>query len=72
MDTTPNTMPIPVEARPKKARQVRSNVKVLFIVFFDYNSMVYNEFLPEKVNKAYHQEVMQRFHESTRLKRSGL
>ena len=32
--------------RPKKARQVRSNVKVLLTVFFDCRGVVYHEFLP--------------------------
>ena len=32
--------------RPKKARQVRSNVKVLLTVFFDYHGVVHQEFLP--------------------------
>ena len=32
--------------RPKKARQVRSNVKVLHTVFFDYHGAVHQEFLP--------------------------
>ena len=30
----------PEEPRPKKARQVRSNVRVLLSVFFDCNSVV--------------------------------
>ena len=33
--------------RPKKARQVRSNVKVLLTVFFYYHSVVQQEFLPQ-------------------------
>ena len=31
------------EPRPKKARQVRSNVKVRLTVFFDLNGVVYHE-----------------------------
>lgn len=34
------------ESRPKKARQVRLNMKILLIVFFDYNGIVHHEFLP--------------------------
>lgn len=30
----------------KKGRQVRSNVKVMLIVFFDFNGIVHHEFLP--------------------------
>ena len=33
--------------RPKKAHQVRSNVKVLLTVFFDYHGVVHQEFLPQ-------------------------
>ena len=32
----------PQEPRPKKARQVRSNVKVLLTVFFDCNGVEYH------------------------------
>jgi transposase len=39
--------------RPKKARQVRSNVKVMLIAFFDYEGVVYHIFVPrgQTVNK---------------------
>ena len=48
----------PEEPRAKKARQVRSNVKVLLTVFFDCNEVVYHEFLPQgcTVNKEYYLE----------------
>ncbi|UYV63473.1 hypothetical protein LAZ67_2004165 [Cordylochernes scorpioides] len=44
---------LPHEPRPKKARQVRSNVKVLLTVFFDCRGVVHHEFLPQgrTVNK---------------------
>ena len=32
------------KSRPKKAHQIRSNVKVSFIVFFDNNEVVRDEF----------------------------
>ncbi|XP_018360609.1 PREDICTED: putative uncharacterized protein FLJ37770 [Trachymyrmex cornetzi] len=43
------------EPRPKKARQVRSNVKVLLTVFFDYSGVVHFEFLStgRTVNKEF-------------------
>ncbi|UYV74080.1 hypothetical protein LAZ67_11002046 [Cordylochernes scorpioides] len=46
---------LPHEPRPKKARQVRSNVKVLLTVFFDCRGVVHHEFLPQgrTVNKEY-------------------
>lgn len=64
----------PEEPRPKKARQVRSNVKVLLTVFFDYNGLVHQEFLPQgrTVNKEYYLEVMRRLREAIRRKRPGL
>ena len=45
--------------RPKKARQVRSNVKVLLKAFFDYREVVH-EFLPQgsTVNNEYYLQVM--------------
>ncbi|GAB1860480.1 Histone-lysine n-methyltransferase setmar-like protein [Camponotus japonicus] len=62
------------EPRPKKARQVRSNVKVLLTVFFDYNGVVHHEFLPQgrTVNKQYYLEVMRRLREAIRKKRPNL
>ncbi|UYV74999.1 hypothetical protein LAZ67_12002048 [Cordylochernes scorpioides] len=38
---------LPHEPRPKKARQVQSNVKVLLTVFFDCRGVVHHEFLPQ-------------------------
>ena len=50
----------PEEPRPKKARQVLSNVKVLLTVFFDCNGVVHHKFLPQgrTVDKEYRLEVM--------------
>ena len=60
--------------RPKKARQVRSNVKVLLTVFFDYHGVVHPEFLPQgrTVNKEYYLEVMRRLRKAMRKKRPEL
>ena len=60
--------------RPKKAHQVRSNVKVLLTVFIDYHGVVYQEFLPQgrTVNKEYYLEVMRRLREAIRNKRPEL
>ena len=46
--------------RPKKARPVRSNVKVLLSVFFNYHGVVHQEFLPQgrTVNKKYYLEAV--------------
>ena len=55
----------------KKARQVRSHVKVLLAVFFDSEGVVHYEFLSQgrTVSKEYCQEVMQRLREAVRKKR---
>ena len=62
------------EPRPKKARQVRSNVKVLLTVFFDCNGVVHHEFLPQgrTVNKEYNLKVMHRLSEAICQKRTEL
>ena len=64
----------PEEPTPKKARQVRSTVKVLLTVFFDYRGVVHQEFLPQRrtVNKEYYLETMRRWREATRKKRPEL
>ena len=64
----------PEEPRPKKARQVRSNVKVLLTVFFDCKGVVHHEFLPKDrtVNKEYYLEGMKRLREGIRMRRPEL
>ncbi|UYV70067.1 hypothetical protein LAZ67_7001696 [Cordylochernes scorpioides] len=61
---------LPHEPRPKKARQVRSNVKVLLTVFFDCRGVVHHEFLPQgrTVNKEYYLQVMRNLREAIRQK----
>ena len=56
----------PEQPRPKKARQVRSYVKVLLTVFFDCKGMVNNKFLPQgcTVNKKYYLVVRRRLCEA--------
>ena len=69
---------IPMEAhwitKSEKARQVRSNVKVLLTVFFDYHGVVHQEFLSQcrTVNKEHYLEVMRRLRETIRKKRPEL
>ena len=62
------------EPRPKKARQIRSNVKVLLTVFFDCRGVVHHEFLPQggTVNKEYYLQVMRNLREAIRQKRPDL
>ncbi|UYV61188.1 hypothetical protein LAZ67_1003762 [Cordylochernes scorpioides] len=65
---------LPHEPRPKKARQVRSNVKVLLTVFFDCRGVVHHEFLPQgrTVNNKYHLQVTRNLREAIRQKRPNL
>ncbi|UYV74174.1 hypothetical protein LAZ67_11002320, partial [Cordylochernes scorpioides] len=65
---------LPHEPRPKKARQVRSNVKVLLTVFYDCRGVVHHEFLPQSrtVNKEYYLQVMRNLREAIRQKRPDL
>ena len=60
--------------RPKKARQVRSNVKVLLRVFSDCRGVVHLEFLPQgrTVNKEYYLQVIRNLREAIRQKRPDL
>lgn len=60
--------------RPKKARQSRSNVKVMLTVFFDFHGIVHFEFVPqgETVNRVYYRGVLQRLREKIRKKRPEL
>jgi hypothetical protein len=41
----PSQWKTPSSPRPKKARQVRSNVKAMLITFFDVEGLVHHEFL---------------------------
>jgi len=56
--------------KPKKARQVRWNVKVMLTVFFDFNGIVRHEFLPQgrTINKEYYLQVQRRLREAIRKK----
>jgi hypothetical protein len=46
--------------RPRKACQVHTNVKKMMIIFFGYEDVVHNEFVPkgETVNKKFYLEVI--------------
>lgn len=46
--------------RPKKTRQVRSNIKTMLIVFFDIEGIVYYEFEPhgQTVNQVFYKDVL--------------
>jgi len=61
----------PNSPKPKKARQVQSNVKIMFISFFDANGIVHKEFVPpgQTVNRQFYLQVLKRLHDSVRKKR---
>jgi hypothetical protein len=48
--------------RPKKARQVKSNVKIMLIVKFDIDGLVHYEYVPSgnTVNKELYKTVLKR------------
>jgi len=60
--------------RPKKARQVRSNVKVLLTVFLDSPGVVHHEYAPQgqTVTKHYYEGVLRRLRNALRRKRPDL
>lgn len=72
--TQPSGSKLTHRLRPKKARQVRSNVKALLIVFFDIRGVVHHVFLPqgETVSKEYCLQVMRNLREASRQKRLDL
>ncbi|KAJ4434985.1 hypothetical protein ANN_23557 [Periplaneta americana] len=64
----------PNSPRPKKARQVRSSVKIMLICIFDVNGIVYKEFIPpgHRVNQHFYLDVVRRLRESVQRKRPEL
>jgi len=54
--------------QPKKARQVKSNVKTMLIAFFDIDGLVHHEYVPrgQTVNKEFHKTVLQRLRDAVR------
>lgn len=59
---------------PKKARQLKSNVKVMLTVFFDWKGVVYYELLPrgETINRFRYLQTLKNLREAGRRKRPGL
>jgi len=60
----------PGSPQPKKARQVRSNIKSMFICFFDQKGIVHKQFVPpgQTVNAAFYVKVLKRLRENVRMK----
>jgi hypothetical protein len=57
--------------RPRKAQWVRSKVKVLLTVFFDYCGIVHCSYAPEgqTINKEYYLEIIRHLCDAVRRKR---
>ena len=57
--------------RPKKARQVKSNVKTMLIAFFDIDVLVHHEYVPtgQMVNKEFYKTGLQRLRDAVRRHR---
>ncbi|KAJ4427363.1 hypothetical protein ANN_24984 [Periplaneta americana] len=64
----------PESPRPKKARQVRSKIKVMLTVFFDVRGIVHHEYAPEgqMVTKEYYHDVLWRLRDAVRRKRPDM
>ncbi|XP_022239456.1 histone-lysine N-methyltransferase SETMAR-like [Limulus polyphemus] len=60
--------------RPKKARQVRSNVNMMLTVFFDSRGVVHHEYAPQgqTITKEYYRDVLRRLCDAVRRKRPEL
>jgi len=64
----------PTSPRPKKARQVKSNLKSMIITFFDIKGIVHKEFVStcQTVNSGFYCEVLRRMREKVRRHRPQL
>lgn len=64
----------PTSPRQKEARQVRSQVKVMLTVFFDYRGVVHHEYAPHgaTITKEHYLEVLRRLRDAVRRKRPDL
>jgi len=53
---------------PKKARQVKSNVKNMLIAFFDIDGLIHHEYVSrgQTVNKEFYKRVLQRVRDAVR------
>jgi hypothetical protein len=58
----------PTLSRPKKARQMKSNVKNMIITFFDIKGIVLKKFVPtgQTVNSGFYYDVLRRLRKNVR------
>jgi len=61
----------PTPPSPKKARQVKSNLKGMIITFFDIKETAHKEFVPtgQTVNSGFYCKVLRRLRENVRRHR---
>ena len=54
--------------RPKKVRQVKSNVRTMLIAFFNIDGLVHHEYVPtgQTVNKEFYKTVLQHLRDAVR------
>jgi len=60
----------PNSPKPKTAQQVRSNVKIMLISFFDANGIVHKKFVPpgQTVNQQFYLEMLKRLRKNVQKK----
>jgi len=58
----------------KKLRFQKSGVKIMLVIFFDWQGVIHNEFVPvgETVSAVYYQSVMERLRNGIRRVRPGM
>ena len=68
---TSSQLKTPNSPKPNKVRQVRSNVKIMLIGFFDSNGIVHKESVPpgQTVNHQFYLKVLKKLRDIVRKKR---
>lgn len=64
----------PGSPHPKKAHQLKSNLKTMLICFFDIKGIIHSEFVPQSqtVNQPFYLVVLKRLRRSVARKRPAL
>jgi hypothetical protein len=60
-----------ISSRPKKARQVKSNINTVLIAFFNIDGLVHHEFVPtgQTVNNEFYRTVLHQLRDAVRRHR---